>query len=142
MYIPRHYGMGSIFRDFDRFRRSMDKLIEGYPGSSPATYPAVNVWSNEDRVMVTAEIPGMKPEELDISVRGNTLTLHGKPEADEFEGAYHRRERSPVEWHRTIELPCNVDADGVEARLEKGVLAVAMPRAEVDKPRRITVKAS
>lgn len=140
MLYRNPYGMGSVFREFERLRRSMDDLLEGFPGRTPTAYPAVNVWTSEEKVMVTAELPGVKPDALDISVNGNILTIHGKPESDETDRNYHRRERPVAEFHRTVELTCRVDDEKVEARLEKGILAIAMPRSEADKPRRITVK--
>ena len=142
MFYRKPYGAGSIFREFERLRRSVDDLLEGFPGRPPTTYPAVNVWTNQEKVMVTAELPGVKPDALDISVNGNSMTIHGKPESDETYRNYHRRERPDAEFHKTVELLCRVEDDKVEARLEKGILAIALPRSIVDKPRRITVKSA
>jgi HSP20 family protein len=104
-------------------------------------YPSVNVWTNTDGAIVTAELPGIDTEELDISVRENVLTITGNRSATELqEGAvYHRRERSHGKFQRILELPFIVDTAGVEANYEKGVLRILLPRAEADKPRKISV---
>mgnify|MGYP001809919987 CR=1 FL=1 len=141
MYWRIPNGFGPALQELERLRRNMDDLWDGFSGRA-AAYPAVNVWTNQEKLMVTAELPGLKPEELEVSVNGNMLTIHATPRASEGEPAYQRRERALGEFHRTIELPCDVDAAKVDARLEKGILAVALPRAEADKPRRIAVKAS
>lgn len=135
---PRRFG--GMFRDMERLRNEFDRLLAGPSRAFGSPYPAVNVWHGKDKVVVTAELPGLKTEELEISVVGNTLTVHGTPTPEE-ERDYHRRERLNVEFHRTIDLPYEVDQDKVEAKLDKGILAIALPRAEADKPRRITVKA-
>jgi HSP20 family protein len=142
MYYRRPFGMAQYLPEFDQLRRNMDELMDGYTGQEAIFFPALNIWSNEDKVVVTGELPGLKAEELELSVRGNVLTLHGKPTSQSPTGTYHRKERKECEWYRTFELPCDVDADKVEARLEKGILAVALSRAEADKPRRIDIKAS
>jgi HSP20 family protein len=107
------------------------------------TYPAMNVWADEDGVIVTAELPGFDPEEIDISVVGETLTLKGSREPVELqEGAtYHRRERGYGTFSRAFRLPFEVESDKVEAVFEKGMLQISLPRAEAEKPKKITVKA-
>ena len=128
----------------------MDRLFEeGSPHSgapradwnaAPA-YPAMNVWTNEDGAFVTAELPGVAPEDINISVVNETLTVSGTRQRDEVEGAtYHRRERSQGKFTRSFELPFRIEGDQVEASFENGVLHIALPRAEADKPKKITVK--
>jgi HSP20 family protein len=106
------------------------------------SYPAVNVWTNEDGAVISAELPGLTPEDIDISVVGKTLTLSGERKAEELgEGdRYHRRERGQGKFTRTVELPFTVEAEKVEALFDKGVLQISLPRAEADKPRKILVK--
>jgi HSP20 family protein len=102
----------------------------------------MNVWTNEESAVITAELPGVNSEEIDISVVGDTLTLSGNRQLEELgEGdKYHRRERSYGKFTRTFELPFLVEADKVEAVFEKGVLHISLPRAEADKPKKIAVK--
>jgi HSP20 family protein len=105
-------------------------------------FPATNVWVSENSAVVTTEVPGIDPIALEISVVKDSLTLRGSRKAEELkEGeAYHRQERWNGQFTRTLELPFPVDADKVEARFAKGVLYISLPRAEADKPRKITVK--
>jgi HSP20 family protein len=107
------------------------------------SYPAMNVWTNQDGAIVTAELPGFDPESLDISVVNDTLTVAGNRCAETAaEGArYHRRERRCGRFTRSFQLPFLVEGDQVEASFENGVLEIDLPRAEADKPRKITVRA-
>jgi HSP20 family protein len=123
----------------------MNRLFEDYyPGRTRTAtgYPALNVWTNQDGLTVTAEVPGVPPEDIDINVVGDTLTLSGTRKPDELqEGArYHRQERGYGGFTRSIQLPFPVDVAKVEATFKNGVLSVALPRAEADKPRKIAVK--
>jgi HSP20 family protein len=136
----------SSWREMDRLRREMDRLFTDWParsgwGGAPA-YPAMNVWTNEEGAVVTAELPGVAPEDIDISVVNETLTVTGTRHADEAEGAtYHRRERSQGKFTRSFQLPFRIENDHVDAQFERGVLHITLPRAEADKPKRIEVKA-
>jgi HSP20 family protein len=130
----------------ERLRREMNRLFTDWaPGSrwgaAPA-YPAMNVWTHEEGVVVTAELPGVAPEDIEISVVNETLTVSGARQPDAVEGAtYHRRERSQGRFTRSFQLPFRVESDQVEAAFERGVLHITLPRAEADKPKKITVKA-
>ncbi len=125
------------WREFERMRQAFSRL------SAPVTleFPAVNLWASDDHAMLTTEIPGVDPKSLDISVVGKTLTLRGERRPDELkEGeTYHRRERWRGQFTKTVDLPFPVESGKVEARLEKGVLYVSLPRAEADKPRKISI---
>jgi HSP20 family protein len=123
----------------DRFYGRM----ASWPSLSRApSYPAVNVWTQADAALVTAELPGVDPESIDISVQDDTLTVRGTRERPEMEDVtYHRQERRFGAFARTIQVPFRVQGDEVNAIFEKGVLRISLPRAEEDKPKRITVKA-
>lgn len=111
----------------------------------PTGANALNVWASDEAVAVTVEVPGLRAEDLSLSIVGDTLTLGGKrpSEADAgSDSAWHRREREAYEFSRTIQLPFAVDADHAEARLKDGVLTVALRRVEADKPRKIAVNAN
>ncbi|MBM4315661.1 MAG: Hsp20/alpha crystallin family protein, partial [Deltaproteobacteria bacterium] len=99
-------------------------------------------WVGEGDVIVTAELPGMDTGNTDISVVGDTLTISGSRKAEPLkEGeSYHRQERSHGQFKRTLQLPFRVEADKVEAKYEKGILRLTLPRAEADKPRKISVR--
>jgi HSP20 family protein len=124
----------------------MNRLFATVPtGTSGApAYPAMNVWANEKGAMVTAELAGVNPEDIDISVVGDTLTLTGNREPHELaEGeTYHRRERSYGRFSRVFQVPLEVEAGKVEAVFEKGILHISLPRAEAETPKKIAVKAA
>ena len=128
-----------------RMQQDIDQLFRASErgGLLTGEYPAVNLWSNEDQGVLTAELPGIDPAGLEISVKNNTLTLRGRRQAEPLkEGeSWLRRERGEGEFVRSFSLPFQIDADKVKADYQKGVLQVIVPRAETDKPRRITVKA-
>lgn len=143
----RRYRIPSAWREVDRLQREMNRLFENYhPNTvrSAAGYPAMNVWSSEEGLKVTAELPGLSTDDLDISVVGQTLTVNGLRNRDELpqEARYHRQERGYGKFSRSIQLPFAVDVKQVEATFKDGVLHIDLPRAEEDKPRKIAVKAA
>jgi len=147
--LRRRFGsFGSPSQEMERLRREMnylfDRSFEGLRERTAPDYPSLNVWTNEDGAVVTAELPGFAPEDIDISVEGSTLTLRGsrQPEALEEGGTYHRRERRHGRFSRSFQLPFQIDPKKVEAIAEKGVLHISLPRAEEEKPRRIAVKSA
>lgn len=137
------------WNEMERLRRDFDRLFEGsFPSlyrQKSRTFPAINIWSNDaEGVIVTAELPGVDPEKIDITATGDTLTLSGacesleKPDRDQI----HRQERVYREFSRDVQLPFTIDIEGVEATMNKGVLYVTLPRAEAEKPKQITINAS
>ena len=126
-----------------------DRLITGLFGEEGLwptrwfrrTYPAVNIYGNEEKLLVTSEIPGLKLEDLQVSVSGRTLTLTGKrqvPELGEDE-CYACEERVSGDFERSIGLPYDVDAGKVEAGYRRGVLTLRLPRSESGKPKQIAI---
>lgn len=143
----RYYRVPPMWRELDRMQREMNRLFEAYSPErfhrAPG-YPALNVWRNDEGLIVTAEVPGVRPEDIDISVIGQTLTLSGERRPDHpSDGVrYHRQERFFGKFTRSLELPFPVNVDKVEATFEHGVLSISLPRAEEDKPKKITVKSA
>jgi len=132
----------------NRLRDEMDRLFGrwGTTGRllfSPTAYPPMNVWEDDDRLYVEAELPGLELKDLEIYVNaGNQLTVKGNRQEPTFEkGAWHRRERGFGAFARTFELPSHVDAEKVEAEFKNGVLTVVLPKAPESRPRRIEVRA-
>jgi HSP20 family protein len=121
-----------------------DRVDRGPSLSVAGSYPAMNVWANADGVVVTAELPGLDIEDLDISVNNNVLSVTGSRNPEELpEGTtYHRQERGYGQFQRTFQLPFEVETEDVEATYNNGVLQIALPRAEADKPKKILVKSS
>jgi HSP20 family protein len=101
----------------------------------------VIISATEEKLMVRAEVPGMNPEDLNISVSGDTLTVQGTRFTDEeLEGGqYHRRERESGDFSRAIRLPAAVDGDRAEATYVAGLLAISLPLQEAAKPVEIPV---
>ncbi|MFN2157307.1 MAG: Hsp20/alpha crystallin family protein [Anaerolineae bacterium] len=146
MLMRPFYRYRSPWSEMARLQREMDRYFNRSPRGSwwseAAGYPAVNVWTETDAAIVTAELPGIDPESIDISVQDDTLTIRGSREREEVEGAtYHRQERRFGSFARTVQVPFRVQGDEVNATFEKGVLRISLPRAEEDKPKRITVRA-
>jgi HSP20 family protein len=135
------------FSELNRLREEVDRLFTGFTsGTEPLSgraYPAVNVTEDPDCFLVRAELPGVRPEDLDISVVDGRLLIRGERKVvSEGQGAYyHRREREAGIFRRTIDLPAKVDATRVSAGVKNGVLTVSLPKAEEAKPRRISVTA-
>ncbi len=129
--------------DFGRIQRDFERSFAGAGRSQAkqAFSPAVDVIEGKDAIVVRAELPGLKREEVDISVDGNVLTLRGerKFENDEEGKRYHHVERSYGAFARYFQLPTTVDADKIEAKLTDGVLTLRIPKKEVLKARKIDV---
>jgi len=128
--------------EVQRLQREMNRLFSGVSQPFSQDFPAINVWSGGDEILVSAEVPGAEPDAMDISVVGESLTLSGVRKAETLkEGEnYHRQERSTGRFSRTLQLPFRVQSDKVKARYEKGILHISLPRAEADKPRKIGIK--
>jgi HSP20 family protein len=142
-------GWRSPFEELERMRREMDWLTEGLTGGllrEPAAgvFPLTNVTEDNDNFYVRAELPGLKADELDISVTGDTVSISGErklPVEDE-KALYHRREREAGRFSRIVSLPTQVDTGKVQARSADGILTVVLPKAEAARPKQIAVKAS
>jgi HSP20 family protein len=129
---------------FGRFSEVFDRALDNGAWSVATEYPALNLWDNKEEVVVTAELPGFNPDDVEVSVVQNTLTLRGSRTPEELKQGetYHRRERWNGKFVRTLELPFEVDHDKVEAQFRNGVLSIRLPRAPQNLPKKITVKAS
>jgi HSP20 family protein len=103
--------------------------------------PALDISERRDAYVVTVEVPGVKPEDLDITLEDGLLTIQGERQftSESSEEQYHRVERSSGAFRRSITLPAHVMADAVEASMEDGVLRILVPKAEEAKPKRIQV---
>jgi HSP20 family protein len=129
------------FRETRRAQDEMNRLLAGLRFPPSADFPPVNVWAGADGATVMAEIPGINPDELDITVHQDTVTLRGKrdPEPPDDETIVHRQERPLGPFTRTIVLPFRVDADKVSARFNRGLLTLELPRPEADKPHQVKI---
>lgn len=134
-------------RIHDMLDRAMDESLttsgrgdgNWFEGLAP-----IDVYQTDDEVVVEASMPGVQPEDIDISVTGDTLTMRGevREEKDvEGERDYQVRERRYRRFARSLTLPSTVDADNAEAEIQNGILTLRIPKAEQAKPKQITVKA-
>ena len=118
----------------------MGKDWFGTRTAGSGAYPPVNVFNDGEDFIVVAELPGVKKEDLDIQVRGDTLRIQGKKTvAYEDNASVHRRERSAGEFDRTLTLPTQLDAAKVSAEYRDGVLTIRLPRAESERPRTVAI---
>ncbi len=143
--ITRWEPFREMRRMHDMLDRMMDRTFSGSPLMSSIFEGGVpiDVLQTDDNVVVKATTPGLKPEDLNISITGDTLTIRGEvKEEKEEEGArYHIRERQSASFSRSILLPTLVNADKAEAEFESGILTLTLPKVEEVKPKTITVKA-
>jgi HSP20 family protein len=124
---------------FESFFRGLDRPFSLL---GPRAWPAIDVAEKDEAVLVRAEVPGMKPQEIDIAVYGNTLTISGeKKEAqeDQDDGFYHV-ESSYGSFRREIVLPTDVDEAKIEAVCRDGVLSITLPKAQKSKAVKVQVK--
>jgi len=106
-------------------------------------YPPVNLYESADAYLLSAELPGVPSDAIDVSVEGNRVTLKGERKVEHPEdGSLHRAERPSGVFRRTVELPIEVDAEKAEAVHRSGILMLRIPKAEEHKPRRIAVRPS
>ena len=115
--------------------------LGGTRGPIRSAFPVVNAWTNDDGIVLVAEIPGVDSANLDISIMDNSLTLSGtrkSPSVPE-DAIVRRRERRQGEFSRTFELPFKVNIDEVEAELKNGLLRLELPRLPEEKPRKIEI---
>ena len=127
------------FRDLERMQRDLDRLFGGRGVRTES--PAVNVWTGDDDVVVTAEVPGVDPEGIQLSVVRDTVTLEGERKAPEWgeEATCDRLERTHGRFSRSIRLPYEVEAGEVKAEARHGILTVTLPRKAETKPKRINI---
>lgn len=137
------------FRDLVSLRQAMDRLFEeswvrpraGWLLPTEETL-AIDMYETPDNVVVKTAVPGVKPEDIDIAITGNTLTIVGETEAEEKveEENYIRRERRHGRFSRSVALPSSVQGEKAEATFEHGLLTLTTPKAEEAKPKAIKVK--
>lgn len=132
------------FRDLQREMSRLFETLEPYAMRLVRQYPSINLYDVGDRYMLTAPLPGMAPEDLDLSITGEALTLKGERKRPEGvpDESFRRQERPFGRWTRTLTLPDRVESTQVSASFAQGVLTVTLPKAESARPRQITVSAA
>ena len=134
--------------DLASLHREMDDLFDGFfrgldrPLGTYRAWPAIDVAEKEDAMVIRAEVPGCKADDIDISLYGNTLTISGqkKESKEEQNGGYYHVESTYGSSRRDIGLPTDVDTDKVDATCKDGVLSITLPKAEASGARKVKVK--
>jgi HSP20 family protein len=113
-------------------------------GSGSAWVPALDAYETPDKIVVTLELPGIEPDDVDVTVEDSTLTVSGTREFynEVSEDNFHRVERRFGSFSRTITLPSTANAEAIDARFDKGVLTIEIPKVEEAKPKKISIKAT
>jgi HSP20 family protein len=123
----------------DAFTRPL-ALSNGWRG---AAIPAIDLFQTQEQVIVQASLPGFKPDQVQVNVTGDVLTIKGEASEEEetAEKAYHLRERRWGSFERSVMLPSGVSADKAKADFENGILTVSLPKADEARPKTIAVRA-
>ncbi len=140
----------AVWRPLQELRREIDRIWDEFFGRMrpPERWegfewaPAVDVSETEEAVVVRADVPGLEPENIEVHLSGNTLTIRGekKQEKEEKKENFYRVERVYGSFLRTIELPAEVEADKVEATYKNGVLKIVLPKKAEAKGKAIKIK--
>ena len=139
----------TVFDELESIQEDVNRLLSGeeaprFARRARAAYPPLNVWSTAEGLVIDAEMPGVDPRDVEISVVGDELSLHGKVNVQEPAAGETvlRRERPAGEFQRTLQLPFRANAGAVKATFKNGVLRIAVPRSEEEKPRKIAIEAN
>lgn len=154
---PANKPFASLSREFQReVNRALRARDAAYRGSR-GVYPPVNLRESDEGFVLTAELPGVAPDDIDVQIEGATITLSGERRADFTVGAgaagpeenatnnsektisVHRRERQIGSFRRAFELPAEVDLDKARATHKNGVLTLDLPKSAATKPRQIRI---
>jgi HSP20 family protein len=134
-------------REMLTWREAMDQLVndnyvrnQNYQQQNVAWQLPVDAYGNEDAIVITADVPGLKPEDLHVTMESNTLTIRGEFKNRSEEHDYYLRERATSHFERILTINTPIDSDKVAAEFENGVLTLTLPKAEANKPKQIAIK--
>ncbi len=148
MYVTRYRRANEPTQDvlsgLSRLSRLMDDALAGFDGEAvgSAWTPTVDVREDRDHVVIAMDLPGVRPEDVKISLENQVLTVRGERQqvSEQKEERWHRWERSYGSFERSFTLPSTVDADRIEATTDNGVLTLRLPKSEKARPREIQVR--
>jgi HSP20 family protein len=135
------------FRELDELQRRFEDFMPFWPALRRLPFderewvPAIDMYEKDNKYIVKTELPGMKEEDIDVSVSAGRLTIKGekKSESEIKEEDYYRSERSYGRFFRSIDLPSDADSDKIEASFENGILEVAIAKTETARPKKVLV---
>ena len=142
-------GMSLPFLELEKMRNHMETIYNALTGglaqarrNCTGVFPLVNLTEDDDRLYLTAELPGAAADKLEVSVKGETLSLRGEipPAQAPEEVNYHRRERESGSFRRVLTLPVKIEAENIEAVFKNGVLSVTLPKAAEAKARQVSIR--
>ncbi|MFC1808759.1 Hsp20/alpha crystallin family protein [Candidatus Omnitrophota bacterium] len=144
----KHYN--NPFYELEKLHNEINNLFDWSFGSFPTASsglletgwtPAVDVYDSKDNVLVKADLPGLKKEDIDVTIKDNTLIIKGEKKYDSEvkDDGYIRTERFCGSFHRAIALPADVDSNKAKAEYKNGTLELTLPKREEAKPKQITV---
>lgn len=137
--VTRYAFETDPFQDLDRVRDEVDRWFTGYSPTRPR-FPALSMWVGTDEAVVLAQIPGVDPKEVSLTLTGDVLTIEGRRDPVVNDPAsLQRSERDDGAFSRSVRVPFDVDASQVKAAGEHGVLRINLPRSEASKPRKISI---
>ena len=146
-FTPRRGRTLSPWRELeemsDRLTRMFDESVSGRGQNGGTWFPAVNVEETSDELILTAELPGMGEDDIELELENNILTISGEKREEREEGderRYHLWERTYGTFQRSFTLPRTVNAESIEARFKDGILHVHMPKQEEAKGRKIAIR--
>jgi HSP20 family protein len=146
LYNVPSVGFRNAFEQLDRMRRQFDHLLgDDYSASQgllgTGVFPQINLTEDADKFYLRAELPGVKTDDIEMQATAKNLSIAGerKIETENENVRYHRREREAGKFSRIIALPTEIDPDGIEAKLQDGILTIQVPKAESVKPRQIAI---
>jgi HSP20 family protein len=126
--------------DMQRAQADLNRMFGTMRFYPPPEFPLLNMWTNPDGAIVAAEVPGVSPDDLEISIRRDTVTLRGTRKGEPTDDAVVlRQERRTGSFARNMVLPFRVDAEKASAKFDRGVVTLTLPRPEEDKPHRISI---
>ncbi len=143
--VPR-WRWNDTFEELERMKQEMERMYQ-YPTMkifrepTAGVFPAINITEETDNYYVRAELPGIKADDLELSIANNTLTIEGERKSgpEDENAKYHRREREAGKFSRKIILPAQIDASKADATCNEGLLTIVLPKAESAKPKKITI---
>ena len=132
------------FAELRRMQSEMNRLFSGFSATATRDFPPINIWLGDNSVIVTAELPGVTGDDVNLSLQEDVLTLAGKrePKSQEQTVSWQRRERAYGAFSRAVQLPFRIDPDNVQARFNNGVLEIELQRLEADRPKKIEIRAA
>jgi HSP20 family protein len=132
------------FAELRRMQGEMNRVFSGFNATAARDFPPINIWLGEHSAVLTAELPGITRDDVNLSLQEDVLTVAGKrePKFQEKNVNWQRRERAYGSFSRAVQLPFRVDPDKVQARFNNGILEIELQRLEADRPKKIEIRAA